>query len=155
MKIPFLHKDVDSHSFDDILKGFQHAVNSAQELLMAQQLDLLGRYFDPSGQPVMKTIRIAPDKAVNIPVLSLVPQNTLAISEVEIEFTTKVKNVTSNNLLGGIGAQPQDVSHAAMEVNISPVNDKDTSLVHVTVKFKTVPQPENVSRIIDEQNKFL
>ncbi|MDR3094075.1 MAG: DUF2589 domain-containing protein [Bacteroidales bacterium] len=58
--------DEDVHSFDDIIKGFQYAVNSAQEMLVAHHLNMLGKYFDKEGAPVTQNLTVAPGKTLAV-----------------------------------------------------------------------------------------
>ena len=85
----------ETHSFDDIIKGFQYAVNSAQEMLAPQQLEMFLKYFEPDGKPKPQTIVTPMNQEVQIPLVTLVPQHTLAIDEVSINFTTRINRVSA------------------------------------------------------------
>ena len=145
----------ETHSFDDIIKGFQYAVNSAQEMLATQQLEMFLKYFEPDGKPKTQTIVTPMSQAVEVPLVTLVPQHTLAIDEVSISFTTRINRVSSQSLQGTMlqGSSTPPVEHVGLEMDISSSKAGAGDLVRVNVKFKSVPQPEGLSRVIDEQNK--
>lgn len=151
------HKDKpeETHSFDDIVKGFQYAVNSAQEMLATQQLEMFLKYFESDGKPRTQTIVTPMNQEVQIPLVTLVPQHTLAIDEVSINFTTRINRVSAQRLQGTMlqGSNTPSVEHVGLEMDISSSKANSGDLVRVSIKFKSVPQPEGISRIIDEQNK--
>lgn len=149
-----MNRGAETHSFDDIVKGFQYAVNSAQEMLAAQHLDSLAKYFNPDGTAVTQTVKTASDASVEVPLMALVPHNTLAIDEIEINFATKIRHVTDRTFRGHAG-ETHDVDHAGLAMDFSTVTADDDDAVRVRIKFRVIPQPEALSRIIDEQCKQL
>ncbi|MFV0420046.1 MAG: DUF2589 domain-containing protein [Dysgonomonas sp.] len=155
MSIFHKNKPEETHSFDDIIKGFQYAVNSAQEMLATQQLEMFLKYFESDGKPITQTIVTPMNQEVQIPLVTLVPQHTLAIDEVSINFTTRINRVSAQSLQGTIlqGSNTPSVEHVGLEMDISSTKANSGDLVRVSIKFKSVQQPEGVARIIDEQNK--
>lgn len=155
MSIFHKNKPEETHSFDDIIKGFQYAVNSAQEMLATQQLEMFLNYFNPDGKPKTQTIVTPMNQEVQIPLVTLIPQQTLAIDEVSINFTTRINRVTTQSLQGTMlqGSNAPSVEHVGLEMDISSTKANSGDLVRVSIKFKSVPQTEGVARIIDEQNK--
>jgi len=78
------------YSLADVLKGMQHAVNSAQDMLLGLPVQNLIRFLNTSdGTPVSQKVKLG-DKEVNVPLMSLVPQCHLAMEDVEIKFNAKV-----------------------------------------------------------------
>lgn len=150
-------KQEETHSFDDIIKGFQYAVNSAQEMLGSQQLEMFLNYFNGDGTAKTQTIVTPANQQMQIPLVTLVPQQALAIDEVSIEFTTRINRVSTQsfrgNMLQGVGTP--SVDHVGLLMDITTTSAKTGDLVKVSVKFKSVPQTEGVARILDEQNKRL
>ena len=79
----------------------------------------------------------------------MVPQNTLIMDEVEIEFDARLEGInkaqmTSREFL-------TEVNNAQVQLGI--VGKKDDGLVHVKVVFKSAEVPEGVCKLIDECNK--
>lgn len=150
-------QEQETHSFDDIVKGFQYAVNSAQEMLATQQLEMFLNYFNGDGTPKSQTVVTPMGGQVQIPLVTLVPHHALAIDEVTINFTTRINRVSTQEFQGALlqGKKGPAVEHVGLEMDVSSTKAKSGDLVRVTIKFKSVPQPEGVARVIDEQNKRL
>ncbi len=142
-------------TLSDIMRGMQHSVNTAQEILEKHHIQLLNKYFKADGVPETKTIQLGNGKILNIPLISIIKQNSLVIDEMEVEFKAKVdevelkhlKAVDSNN--DGIIDRPERTSFA-MDFTASERNDNN---VLIKIKFKTKEQPEGISRIVDEFDK--
>lgn len=151
------HKDKpqETHSFDDIIKGFQYAVNSAQEMLATQQLEMFLNYFNSDGKPKTQVIVTPMHQEVQVPLVTLIPQHTLAIDEVSIDFTTRINRVSAQNFRGTMlqGSDIPPIEHVGLEMGISATTAQSGDLVKVSIKFKSVTQPEGIARVIDEQNK--
>lgn len=81
--------DKHKYDFSSLLNGLQQAVNSAQELLEVQQLNALNKILDSDGNVLKKQIIAGNGARIDIPLLSIVPQNALAMDSVEIEFDAK------------------------------------------------------------------
>lgn len=150
--MPFFKKKIpnEAYSFDDIIKGLQHAVNSAQDMLTAQHLDSLSAFFDEDGSPVAQVIK-TDEGTITVPLLALVPQNTLAIDEIKLDFVTRIKNIT-HGAVKVPNSSGQEIASAGLDLDFdssAPPNEVDT--VKVSLKFKVIPQTEALSRIIDEQ----
>lgn len=92
----------ETHSFDDIVKGFQYAVNSAQEMLATQQLEMFLNYFNSDGTAKSQTIVTPMQQKVDIPIVTLVPHHSLAIDEVTINFTTRINRVSTQEFRGAM-----------------------------------------------------
>ncbi len=144
-------KKKNSYSFAELLKGFQNTVNSAQELLEVQQLNNFHRYFDSKGNALTKELNIGAGKSVEVPLMSLIPQNSLIMDEVEIEFDAKLDEVTPKLTKD----EYFESSIRQAEISLSHPSAKDDRLVHVKVHFKSAETPEGISRILDEHNKLL
>ncbi len=86
------------YSFADVLKGLQHAVNSAQDMLQGQQVQNLTKFLNTSdGTPVSQKVKLG-DREVDVPLMSLVPQCHLAMEDVEIKFNAKVGDIATEAL---------------------------------------------------------
>ena len=136
------------YDFSDFLKGLQQAVNSAQELLEVQQLNSINKFFDETGSALTKEICASNGKVMNVPILSLVPQNTLIMDEVEIEFDTKLESV--NKMQMASKEFLSEINNAQIQLGIA--GKKEEGLVHVKVIFKSTEVPEGVCKLIDECN---
>ena len=79
-------------TISDIIRGMQHAVNTAEDMLTAHQLEKLTEAFNEDGTPKMRFITLPDGRKVYIPLASLTPSSSLTISELEMEFSVKVDN---------------------------------------------------------------
>ena len=134
-----------------LLKGLQEAVNSAQELLDVQQLNSFNKYFDEDGRALTRKIDPGTGKELTVPILSIIPQNTLVMEDVEMEFDAKLQAVNAKTVNGGLLNSSVD----NVEVELVMNDKNDTNLVHVKVKFKSTNLPEGLNRVIDECNKII
>lgn len=146
-----IRKKKNSYSFAELLKGFQDTVNSAQELLEVQQLNNFHHFFDKEGKALTEEIKIGAGKSIEVPLMSLIPQNSLIMDEVEIEFDAKLDEVIPKFTKG----EHFESSITQAEISLSHPSEKDNRLIHVKVHFKSAETPEGISRILDENNKFL
>ena len=136
------------YDFSEFIRGLQQAVNSAQELLEVQQLNSITKFFDENGIALAKEICTSNGKKVNVPIISLVPQNTLIMDEVEIEFDAKLEGINKAQMSSREFLT--EVNNAQVQLGI--VGKKDDGLVHVKVVFKSAEVPEGVCKLIDECN---
>ncbi len=140
------------YSFADILKGIQHAVNSAQDMLQGQQIQNITRFLEgTNGTPVSQKVRLG-DREVEVPLMSLVPQCHLAMEDVEIKFNAKVGEMASGTLQGIMG---NDISHADLQMTLEGVHAKDDDVMQITIRFKQQQTTEGISRLMDEYNKLI
>lgn len=140
------------YSFADILKGIQHAVNSAQDMLQGQQIQNITKFLDGSnGTPISQKVKLG-DREVDVPLMSLVPQCHLAMENVEIKFNAKVGEIASGTLYGIRG---NDISHADLQMTLEGVHAKDDDIVQITICFKQQQTTEGISRLMDEYNKLI
>lgn len=141
-------KSHNKHTLSDIMRGMQHSVNTAQEILEKHHIHLLNRYFKEDGHPITKKIRISEDKVLDVPLVSVINQSSLCIDEMEIEFSAKINSIEMKNL------KEDDVvvDRSSFTMDFTP-SERSSNVVAVKIKFKTVKQPEGVSRIVDEFDK--
>jgi phosphoserine phosphatase len=78
----------ESVSFSGIIRGLQQAVSSAQEMLQTQQVENFQRFFDANNKPLSQTVQVG-DKTINVPLMSVVPHNSLVMENVIIRFKAK------------------------------------------------------------------
>lgn len=68
----------------------QHAVNTAEDMLTAHQIEKLTESFNSDGTAKTYYIILPDGRKVDIPVACLTPSTNLSISELELEFAVKV-----------------------------------------------------------------
>ncbi len=148
-------------TLSDIMRGMQHSVNTAQEILERHHIRILDKYFDSDGSPKMKTIKINNEQSIHIPLFSIINQSSLAIEELELEFTASVNNVDlkslkreNTDIMMGSGRDPEKIDRTSFSMDFQSTGKKENQ-ISVRIKFKTTTQPEGVSRIINEFDKHI
>lgn len=90
------------YALSDILKGVQYAINSAQEMLHAQQVQNLMKFWQSNdGSPVTQKVLIG-ERELDVPLLTLVPHSHMEMDDVEIKFKAKVGDVVSQSMVNGL-----------------------------------------------------
>ncbi|WP_418991499.1 DUF2589 domain-containing protein [Alistipes sp.] len=148
-------------TFTDLIRGLQHAVNSAMEMIETRNIELLGRYFDPAGRPFSRRLNIDSQTSIDIPLISIVNPSSINIKEVEMDFTVQIaaaeikrKEPQPGFQLGNDTADfCNGLQRSSFEVNFA--GGKDHTQMHVKLKFESNPIPEGLSRIIDEYDKTI
>lgn len=141
-------KSNEKQTLSDIMRGMQYSVNTAQEILEKHHIQLLNRYFSEDGVAVTKQIKISENKILDVPLISVVNQNSLCIDEMEIEFSAKINSIELKNLK----SNNEDIDRSSFAMDFTP-SERSNNKVSVKIKFKTKEQPEGISRIVDEFDK--
>lgn len=150
-----------TQSLSDLIRGLQHSVNAAMEMVETRNVELLGRYFSPEGEPLTKRLNVDGQTSIDVPLISIVNPSTINIKEVEMDFSVQIN---SSDLRC---KQPQHGFQAGNEqtnfdnrlkrtsLEISFDGQKDLSRMQVRIKFEAKPIPEGLSRVIDEYDKTI
>jgi hypothetical protein len=106
-------------------------------------------------------------RKVDIPKISLIPQNMLAIEELEMSFSLSVSNSEVKKFENNIEeVLPKEISRSSFQVGFarrdpqSISENKDSALsengkkdtIDVKIKFKSIPLPEGAARVQDLLN---
>ncbi len=140
------------YSFLDILRGIQHAVNAAQDMLQAQQLQSLQKFWDENnGKPVSKTIKVKDDE-LSIPLVALLPHNHLGMDDIEIKFCAKIEDMDH---MVAVGVNSDDICAADLKLTLEGIKPGKDDTMQITIRFKAQDSTEGLSRLIDEYNKHI
>lgn len=158
----FWNKDSkNTQALSDLIRGLQHSVNAAMEMIETRNIELLGRYFTEDGVPLRKRIWVDKKSAVDVPLISIVNPSTVNIKEVEMDFYVNVLDVDlkQKEAQAGFKKGDEDINfdnrlrRSKLEVSFDGKNNQ--SRMHVKIKFEAAPIPEGLSRIVDEYNKTI
>lgn len=140
------------YAFSDILRGLQYAINSAQDMLQAQQVQGLMRFWSThDGKPVTQKVLVG-EREMEVPLMTLVPHSHLEMDDVEIKFKTRVGDIASHSETDRLrGNQP--LTHADLQMEMDGIKATDDDVMEVTIRFKAREMPEGVARLTDEYNK--
>ncbi|MBR2016356.1 MAG: DUF2589 domain-containing protein [Prevotella sp.] len=140
------------YALSDILKGVQYAINSAQEMLHAQQVQNLMKFWKSNdGAPVTQKVLIG-ERELDVPLLTLVPHSHMEMEDVEIKFKAKVGDVVSQSTVNGLSGN-DTLSHTDLKMEMEGVRATDSDVMEITIRFKGKETPEGVARLTDEYNK--
>lgn len=142
------------YALSDILKGLHQAVNSTQEMLQAQQVQNLARFWQTNdGSPVSQKVKIG-DREMEVPLMALVSHSHLEMDDVEIKFKARIGEVASQSL-----ANKQDsnnaLTHSDLQMEMEGIKATDDDVMEITIRFKAKETPEGVARLTDEYNKMI
>lgn len=158
----FWNKDnQSSQTLSDLIRGLQHSVNAAMEMIETRNIELLARYFTENGVPLKKRIMVDEKTAVDVPLISIVNPSTVNIKEVEMDFYVNVLDVDLKKKVAqagfNTGEKPAEfdnrLKRSMLEVSFDGKNNH--SSMHVKIKFEATPIPEGLSRIVDEYDKTI
>lgn len=148
-------------TLSDLVRGLQHSVNTAMEMVETRNIELLGRYFSPDGKPIAKRLNINDQTAVDVPLISIVNPSTINVKEVEMDFSVQIvsSELRRKQSQGGFQAGNTNTHFnnrlRRSNLEISFDGSKDTSRMEVRIKFEAKPIPEGLARIIDEYDKTI
>lgn len=150
-----------SQTLSDLIRGLQHSVNAAMEMIETRNVELLGRYFTQEGTPLSRRLNIDDRTAVDVPLISIVNPSTINIKEVEMDFSVQInsadlrcKQAQKGFTTGGEEVDfHNNLKRSSLEISFD--GKKDLSRMQVRVKFEAKPLPEGLSRVIDEYDKTI
>lgn len=148
-------------TLSDLIRGLQHSVNTAMEMIETRNVELLGRYFSEKGEPITKRLNINEQTAIDVPLISIVNPSSINIKEVDMDFSVQIVSSELRRKQPQLGFQAGDDSAdfnnrlKRSNLEISFDGKKDSSRMQVHIKFESKPIPEGLSRIIDEYDKTI
>lgn len=151
-----------SQTLSDLVRGLQHSVNTAMEMIETRNVELLGRYFAPDGTPLSKRLNINSNTSIDVPLISIVNPSTINIKEVEMDFSVQIvsSELRKKQAQEGFKAGNENTSfdnrlkRSNLEISFDG-NKDNASRMQVKIKFESKPIPEGLSRIIDEYDKTI
>lgn len=150
-----------SQTLSDLIRGLQHAVNAAMEMIETRNVELLGRYFSPEGEPLIRRLHIDDETSVDVPLISIVNPSSVNIKEVDMDFSVQILSADVRckqpqaGFLTGDDTTHFDNRLRRSNLEIGFDGGKDAFRMQVHIKFETKPIPEGVSRLIDEYDKTI
>lgn len=115
-----------TQTLSDLIRGLQHSVNAAMEMVETRNVELLGRYFSPEGDPLTKRLNIDSQTAVDVPLISIVNPSTVNIKEVEMEFSVQINSSDLRCKQPQKGFQAGDQQTAKYQVHVSARQQQPT-----------------------------
>lgn len=123
------------YAFSDILNGLQCAVENVSEAWKQRQAQHLNKFWkEEDGSPVCRKVKIG-DKVVNVPLVSLVPHNQLAMESMEVRLRLRLKEVEVY-AVDSSSDQSGQPAHTELQVEIDKSGTAADGKIDVTVRFK-------------------
>ena len=138
------------HGFDELVEALAGALVSARDMVERQHLRTIQNYFTKSGDKLVAettTIHV-PDLdsneeiEVKVPLFSLLPQSSLTIDEVTVEFDAYLSSLSDK-------ASPRGYKPMQMELGGHGMMGKNKNNVKVSVKVKGTDPPEGLIKLND------
>lgn len=144
----------EKYAFSDILKGLQYAINSTQDMLQAQHLQGIMKFWNSNdGSPVSQKVKIG-DRVLDVPLMALVPQSHLEMDDVEIKFKARIGDIASHSTVDKL-QNGQNLTRADLQMEMDGIKATDDDVMEITIRFKAKDTPEGVARLTDEYNKMI
>lgn len=140
-----------TYALSDILKGIQHAINSAQTLLQAQQIRNLSNFWGQEGKPLTQKLQVG-EQEVDVPLITLVPHSHLSMDDVEIKFKTRVQDIASHSFPNRLDDN-NVLTYTDLQIEMDGIKPQADDIMEITIRFKAKETPEGVARLMDEYNK--
>ncbi len=146
-----------TETLSDIIRGMQHAVNTAQDTLADYQFQQLAKYFDEDGKPLFVHVEVEPGKYVNVPLVTLIPHNMLAIKTLEMEFSVKIASSVVKSFQSRESKETGDTQRSSFNVFFSSrkkqdipkqgQESNDNDVINIKMTFENTEMTEASARI--------
>lgn len=144
-------------NFKNLLLGFQKALLDAQAISRDQHQRQLARYLDDEGRPLSMTIELPSSEAADgeggqgqsrilVPLLSLIPTDSLQIRDAEIELDVDVRGLSTKGQPALEGAD-LDLSNLAVRA-VGPPGGKGPR-ARLRVRFEATQLSEEELPTVD------
>ena len=149
-----------SNSLDNVFQGIYKSIVEAQNTIEQHYIgEIKEDYFDKDGKPYMIPVQLPSGtqgemKTVNIPVITLVPHNGMAIKEVEIEMEVALSPGESEEINKSDATHKKPSKIKQFITDLSRRN-KGSKMAKIKVKFHGQDAPEGIARIKDSLVKII
>ena len=149
-----------ANSLDNVFQGIYKSIVEAQNTIEQHYIgEIKEDYFDKDGNPYMMPIQLPHGtngemKTINIPVITLVPHNGMAIKEVEIEMEVALSEGELEEINDGDVTHKKPSRIKRFLTDLSRRN-KGSKMAKIKVKFHGQDAPEGIARIKDSLVKII
>ena len=136
---------------DHLFKGLQDSIAQANSLSENQHIEALKKFFEKDGQPKCMDVKIpdgnGKEQKVKIPLVTLSPQNSMKIKELEMEFKIKLTSFGKRkSRIGGGIFKNEDAGAIDCDFG-SSILPRRNQYANVKIKFEGTDPPEGVVRL--------
>ena len=135
-------------TLEDLITSLKTSIINASKVLETSNLNTIQNYFNDDGTPKTMPIKIG-DKTSDVPIYTLLNQQNLNISELEISFQTKLfgERTSSSDTTNSVSGSA--ASNIYCDIH-DPNKSQDGGYANIKMTFKMGDKPEAVSRINDQ-----
>ena len=147
-------------SLDNVFQGIYKSIVEAQNTIEQHYVgEVKEDYFDKDGNPYMLPVKLPNGdngelKTINIPVITLVPHNGMAIKEVEIEMEVALSEGESEQINKSKATKKKPNRIHKFLTDLSK-RGKGHEMAKIKVKFHGQDAPEGIARIKDSLVKII
>ena len=148
------------NSLDNVFQGIYKSIVEAQNTIEQHYIgEIKEDYFDKDGKPYMIAVQLPHGaggelQTINIPVITLVPHNGMAIKEVEIEMEVSLSPGESEEINKSDATHKKPSRFKKFITDLSRRN-KGSKMAKIKVKFHGQDAPEGIARIKDSLVKII
>ena len=148
------------NSLDNVFQGIYKSIVEAQNTIEQHYIgEIKEDYFDKDGKPYMIDVQLPHGnggelKTINIPVITLVPHNGMAIKEVEVEMEVALSHGESEEINKSDATKKKPSRIKRFITDLSRRN-KGSKMAKIKVKFHGQDAPEGIARIKDSLVKII
>ena len=149
-----------SNSLDNVFQGIYKSIVEAQNTIEQHYIgEIKEDYFDKDGKPYMIDVQLPHGtggemRTINIPVITLVPHNGMAIKEVDIEMEVALSPGDEEEINQGDTTRKKPSKIRKFLTDLSRRN-KGSKMAKIKVKFNGQDAPEGIARIKDSLVKII
>jgi len=148
------------NSLDSVFQGIYKSIVEAQNTIEQHYVgEIKEDYFDNKGNPHTVPVQLPAGqngemKTINIPLITLVPHNGMAIKEVEIEMKVALSPGESEEVNKSKVTKKKPSKIRSFFTDLSNRN-KSREMAKIKVKFNGQDPPEGLARIKDSLIKII
>ena len=149
-----------ANSLDNVFQGIYKSIVEAQNTIEQHYIgEIKEDYFDKDGKPYMIEVQLPHGtggelQTINIPVITLVPHNGMAIKEVEVEMEVALSPGESEEINKSDATHKKPSRIKRFITDLSRRN-KGSKMAKIKVKFHGQDAPEGIARIKDSLVKII
>ena len=149
-----------ANSLDNVFQGIYKSIVEAQNTIEQHYIgEIKEDYFDKDGKPYMIEVQLPHGtggklQTINIPVITLVPHNGMAIKEVEIEMEVAL-GLGESEEINKSDATHKKPSRIKRFITDLSRRNKGSKMAKIKVKFHGQDAPEGIARIKDSLVKII
>ena len=139
-----------SNTLPDIVRGIQHAVNTATLMFEQNASAFLDRHLRQDGTPEVQIVKIPNSKHVLIvPTMATARPPDMILEEMEVKMCLRIDKTEQRQ---GHPAGDPDVTRSSFHVSMSahPHDEKSSNEIDIVMRFKRGDPPEGVARIVEQ-----